>query len=184
MYGSVHARKFKERQNCLRHSIKCKNLKNQNVFVDGQFWITKWHHIKKIKWTKVVRLVETSHFDFWIISIWSHMQILEPKYCKSSTSASKSAQPQTVSHLWREHWCNELEIPKSRWGAFSWFWSIKMSSNGKTHEMKSFVFSRRKTVSSTGFRFEIVYCLKSSKYGQVKTGKFGFNSNTFQCGQN
>ena len=28
---------------------------------------------------KVVRLVETINFDFWIISIQGHMQFLEPK---------------------------------------------------------------------------------------------------------
>ena len=134
----------------------------------------------KIMWTKVMRLVETSNFDFWIISIQDHMQILKPKYCKSSSKAIKSTQPRTVSMLWRKHGGNELEILKSR---FSSFWSIKMGPNGKTHNMKVL---RLDEANNFVFYDILIWDRLLPQIWQIrtiKTGRFRFNSNIFQYGQ-
>ena len=41
----------------------------------------------KVLNTKVVRLVETSNFDFWVIVIRGDMRKLEPKYCTKLSNA-------------------------------------------------------------------------------------------------
>jgi hypothetical protein len=48
---------------------------------------------EKVIGMKVVRLIETRNFAFWIISIQGHMQILEPKYCRHCLSSSAGGSP-------------------------------------------------------------------------------------------